>query len=248
MTIKKKSGYELKLMREAGRVVALVHAEMKNVVKPGVTTEFLDKTAYEIIKDNKCEPTFKGYDGFPATICASVNEQVVHGFPSDRVLEEGDIISIDVGATYHGYVGDSAWTYAVGEIPDEKKRLMAATEEALLSALSKVKNNVSIEDVVGQIEDTAKANNLGIVRQYGGHGVGQNMHEPPFIFNYRTGADLILKTGFTVAIEPMLNLGTDDVFVEKDGWTVVTKDFKPSAHFEHTIAVTDDGCKILTTL
>ena len=248
MSIKKKSSYELKLMKEAGRVVALVHSEMKKIVKPGVTTNFLDKTAYEIIKDNGCDPTFLGYNGFPATICASVNDRVVHGFPSDTVLVDGDIISIDIGATYRNYVGDSAWTYPVVEISDNKKHLLEVTEKALFAALSKVKNNVSINDVVGQIEDVATEGHLGIVREYGGHGVGSKMHEEPFIFNYRTKTNLILKTGYTVAIEPMLNAGCDDVRVLEDKWTVVTADGKPSAHFEHTIAVTDDGCEILTKL
>ena len=247
--IYKKSREEIKLMKQAGHIVALVHQEMKNVIKPGITTLELDKIAHEVIKDNKAFPTFLGYNGFPATICASVNEQVVHGFPSaDVVLKEGDIISVDVGATYRGLVGDSAWTYAVGEIKPDIQKLLTATEKALYAGLSKVKNNALLEDASGAIEDVALENGLGIVRQYGGHGVGRQMHEEPFIYNYRTGNKLVLKSGMAVAIEPMLNLGCDDVYVLDDGWTVVTRDHKPSAHFEHTIIVTDDGMEITTKL
>lgn len=248
MAITRKSGYELKLMREAGRVVALVHAEMKKIIKPGITTKYLDEVAYQIIKDNKCDATFLGYNGFPATICASVNEEVVHGFPSDRVLKDGDIISVDVGATYRGYVGDSAWTYPVGEISDECKKLLEITEKSLFAGLSNLKSGNILDDVSGAIENVANENNLGIVRHYGGHGVGSKMHEEPFVFNYKVGNSLVLKSGMTIAIEPMLNLGGDDVEVLSDEWTVVTKDRKYSAHFEHTALVTDNGADILTKL
>lgn len=248
MSIHRKSGYEIKLMREAGRVVALVHAEMKKIIKPGVTTQYLNDVAYQIIKDNKCDPTFLGYNGFPATICASVNEQVVHGFPSDRVLKDGDIISVDVGATYRGYVGDSAWTYPVGEISDDCKKLLETTEKALFAGLAKLKAGNLLDDVSGAIEDVANENGYGIVRHYGGHGVGSQMHEEPFVFNYRVDNPLILKAGMTIAIEPMLNLGGDDVEVLSDEWTVVTKDKMPSAHFEHTSLVTENGADILTKL
>lgn len=249
MTIHKKSREEIKLMKRAGHVVALVHQEMKKIIKPGITTKYLDEVASQIIHDNKCIPTFLGYAGFPATICTSVNEQVVHGIPDDKtVLKDGDIIAVDVGATYRGLVGDSAWSYAVGEISDENKKLMEFTEKSLYAALAKVKNGVMLDDVSAEIERVASENNLGLVRNYGGHGVGHNMHEEPFIFNYRAGSPVILKTGYTVAIEPMLNGGCDDVYTLDDKWTVVTKDGKPSAHFEHTIAVTDDGMEILTQL
>ncbi len=248
MGITRKSGYEIKLMREAGRVVALVHSEMKKIIKPGITTKYLDETAYQIIKDNKCEPTFLGYNGFPATICASVNEQVVHGFPSDRILKDGDIISVDIGATYHGYVGDSAWTYPVGEISPECQRLLEITEKALFAGLANLKSGNYLDDVSGAIEDVANENKMGIVRQYGGHGVGSKMHEEPFVFNYRVKNQLVLKTGMTIAVEPMLNLGTDDVELLSDGWTVITKDKKSSAHFEHTSLVTENGADILTKL
>lgn len=249
MAIHRKSKFEVNLMKQAGNIVALVHAAMKDAVKEGVTTKELDEIAYKIIKSNKADPTFLGYHGFPGTICASLNEQVVHGIPSnDVVLKNGDIISIDIGATYKGFVGDSAWTYAVGEISEEKKMLLKATEESLFAGLEHMKSNDRLENVAGAIEDVAKKYNLGIVRQYGGHGVGREMHEDPFVFNYRTNNQLILQKGMTIAIEPMLNLGCDDVIVLDDEWTVVTKDKKASAHFEHTVHVTDDGPEILTKL
>ncbi len=249
MSIHRKSKFEVNLMKQAGNIVALVHATMKEVIKEGITTKELDEIAYKIIKSNKADPTFLGYHGFPGTICASINEQVVHGIPSNEVvLKNGDIISIDIGATYKGFVGDSAWTYAVGEISEEKKMLLKATEESLFSGLEHMKSNDRLENVAGAIEDVAKKYNLGIVRQYGGHGVGREMHEDPFVFNYRTNNQLVLQKGMTIAIEPMLNLGCDDVIVLDDEWTVVTKDKKASAHFEHTVHVTDDGPEILTKL
>ena len=247
--ITKKSRDEIKLMKMAGDIVAQVHLAMKDAVKPGVSTKELDDIAYEIIKSNKAIPTFKGYRGFPATICASINDEVVHGIPSDkRILKEGDIIAVDVGATFHGLVGDSAWTYAVGEISADNMRLMEGTEKALMAAIDKMRAGNTLNDVGGAVEDVAKEYKLGIVRQYGGHGVGRNMHEEPFVFNYRAGDTTILKPGMTIAIEPMLNLGGDDVYEHADGWTVSTVDKMPSAHFEHTILVTEDAPVILTQL
>lgn len=249
MGIHRKSKFEINLMKQAGNIVALVHAAMKDAVKEGVTTKELDDLAHKIIKENHADPTFLGYNGFPATICTSVNEQVVHGIPSnDVILRAGDIISIDVGATFKGFVGDSAWTYPVGEISDEKKMLLKATEESLFAGLEHMKSHDRLENVAGAIEDVAKKYKLGIVRQYGGHGVGRVMHEDPFVFNYRTNNPLVLEKAMTIAIEPMLNLGCDDVDVLSDEWTVVTRDKKPSAHFEHTVCVTDDGPDILTKL
>jgi len=249
MAISRKSGYEIKLMREAGRVVALVHQEMKNIIKPGVTTKYLDDVAYQVIKDNHCDPTCLGYNGFPATICSSVNEEVVHGIPSDKVvLKDGDVITVDVCATFRGFAGDSAWSYGVGEISEEKKRLLEITEKALYAGLDKVKSECRLEDVAGAIEDVAIENNMGIIRQYGGHGVGASLHEEPFIYNYRTNTPIILKRGMTVAIEPMFTLGADDVSVLEDKWTVLTVDKSSAAHFEHTVLVTDTGADILTKL
>lgn len=247
--IKRKSKEEIKRIKHAGYIVALVHQEMKKIIEPGITTKYLDDVAFDIIKKNKAIPTFLGYNGFPASICASLNEQVVHGFPLENVvLKEGDIISIDIGATYGGLVGDSAWTYPVGEISDEKKRLLKTTEESLFAGIAQMRHGNTLDIVGGAIEDVANREKLGIVRQYGGHGVGHTMHEEPFVFNYRTGNNIVLKSGMTIAIEPMLNLGGDEVEVLADKWTVQTVDKQPSAHFEHSILVTDDEPVILTTL
>lgn len=247
--ITRKSREELKLMRHAGSIVALVHQEMKKAVCEGISTYELDMIAQKIIKDNKAIPTFLGYHGFPASICTSINEQVVHGIPSkDVILKAGDIVSIDVGATFRGMVGDGAWTYPVGEITDDKKMLLETTEKSLMAGVARMINGNLLEEVSAAIEDVALSKGLGIVRQYGGHGVGRSMHEDPFVFNYRTGNRTLLKTGMTIAIEPMLNLGKDDVYVLDDDWTVVTADEKASAHFEHTVLVGEDGPEILTKL
>jgi len=247
--INRKSREEIKLMRQAGHVVALVHQKMKEVIEPGISTKELDSIAYGIIKENRCTPTFLGYNGFPASICTSINSQVVHGIPSEKdILKEGDIIAVDVGATFHGLVGDSAWSYAVGNISDECKRLMKYTEAALFAGIEKMRAGNILDDVSGAVEDVAVANKLGIVRQYGGHGVGRNMHEEPFMYNYRVGDKTLLKPGMVIAIEPMLNLGCDDVIVMPDNWTVVTKDNMPSAHFEHTVLITDGEAQPMTVL
>ncbi|MBQ9688883.1 type I methionyl aminopeptidase [bacterium] len=240
--ITRKSREDIKRIKHAGYIVALVHEEMRKIIEPGVTTMHLDDVAHKIIRKNTAIPTFLGYNGFPYTICASVNEDVVHGFPSENVvLKEGDIVSIDVGATYGGLVGDGAWTYAVGEIDSEKARLLKATEEALYAGISKMRAGNIIDDVGEAIEKVAKRENLGIVREYGGHGVGHVMHEDPFVFNYKTGHQkTVLKPNMTIAIEPMLNLGVDNVELQDDGWTVTTFDRKPSAHFEHSVLVTED--------
>jgi len=247
--INKKSKDEIKRMRHAGHIVALVHQEMRKVVEPGISTLELDDIAMRIIKENKAVPTFLGYAGFPASICTSINEKIVHGIPSkDEILKEGDIIAIDVGATYGGMVGDSAWSYAVGKISEDKQRLMKATEESLYAGISQMKAGNILDDISGAIEDVANREKMGIVRNYGGHGVGHQMHEEPFLFNYRVGNQTKLKSGYVIAIEPMLNLGCDDVKVLDDEWTVVTKDGKASAHFEHTVLCTDDEPIMMTTL
>ncbi len=247
--INRKSRDEIKKMRHAGHIVALVHQKMREVVEPGISTKELDNIAMKIIKENKAIPTFLGYSGFPASICTSVNERVVHGIPSENeILKEGDIIAIDVGATYGGMVGDSAWSYAVGKISEDKQRLMKATEESLFAGIAKMRAGNVLDDISGAIEDVAKSYKMGIVRRYGGHGVGHVMHEEPFLFNYRVGDNTKIKSGYVIAIEPMLNLGCDDVYVEPDEWGVVTKDHQPSAHFEHTVLATEDEPILMTTL
>ncbi len=247
--INRKSREEIKLMRHAGHIVALVHQKMKEVVEPGISTKELDNIAMKIIKENRAIPTFLGYSGFPACICTSINEQVVHGIPSEKVtVKEGDIISIDVGATYRGLVGDSAWSYAVGNVSDDIKRLMEATEKSLYAGIDKMRPGNTLNDISGAIEDVAVEYGYGIVRQYGGHGVGHTMHEEPFLYNYRVGDHTLIKSNYAIAIEPMLNIGGDDVEVASDEWTVSTVDKKPSAHFEHTVVATDDGPQIMTKL
>ena len=248
--INRKSRDETKRMRHAGHIVALVHQKMKEVIEPGISTLELDDIAMKIIKENRAIPTFLGYQGFPGSICTSINEEVVHGIPSkDRILKEGDIISIDVGATYGGMVGDGAWTYPVGKITAELQKLLTTTEEALFAGISQMKEGNVLDDVSTAIERVANREKYGIVRQYGGHGVGHAMHEDPFLFNYSVGDKTLLKTGMAIAIEPMLNLGVDEVVVnEIDGWTVSTADKKPSAHFEHSVMVTDSEPLILTQL
>ncbi len=247
--INRKSRDEVKRMRHAGHIVALVHQKMREVIEPGISTKELDNIAFKIIKENRAIPTFLGYQGFPASICASINEEVVHGIPNEnRIVKEGDIISIDVGATYGGMVGDGAWTYPVGKIDSEKQRLLSATEEALMNAIQQMKEGNVLDDVSAAVEMVANREKLGIVRQYGGHGVGHNMHEDPFLFNYKVGDKTPLKHGMVIAIEPMLNLGCDEVVVASDEWTVSTADNKASAHFEHSVLVTEDAPLILTQL
>ena len=247
--IKRKSRDEIKRMRHAGHIVALVHKKMKEVIEPGISTKELDSIAMQVIKENKAIPTFLGYHGFPGCICASINEAVVHGTPCEGIiLKEGDTIAVDVGATYGGMVGDSAWSYAVGKISPEKEHLLKVTEESLFAGISQMRAGNVLDDISGAIEDVANRENMGIVRQYGGHGVGHSMHEDPFLFNYRVGDKTQIKSGMVIAIEPMLNLGCDDVVVLDDEWTVVTKDGMPSAHFEHTVLATDGEPILLTTL
>lgn len=247
--ITRKSRFEISLMKTAGKIVAEVHSVLKDMIKPGISTIELDEVAEKIILNNKAIPAFKGYHGYPATICASINEQVVHGIPSDNtILKEGDVISIDVGAVYKGMVGDSAITHPVGNITDELKQLLEVTNQALFDAIEQMKAGNSLyETVSGAIEDRANQYGYGIVKQYGGHGIGKAMHEDPFLFNFRTGdPGPELKPGMVIAIEPMFNLGTGDVHLLADNWTVVTDDGKCSAHFEHTVHVTNNGPVILT--
>lgn len=246
--ITRKSKYEISLMKSAGGIVARVLDELEFFVKPGISTKELDEIAEKIITENNAVPTFKGYKGYPASICASVNDEVVHGIPRpDRVLQEGDIISIDVGVTYKGMVADSAITAGVGQISSDLERLIKGTKEALFDSISKMRAGNALEAASGAIEDKANEYGFGLVKQYGGHGVGRNLHEDPFVYNFRTGMPgPVLKSGMVMALEPMFNLGTGDVHTLSDGWTVVTNDKKASAHFEHTVLVTDGDPEVLT--
>lgn len=240
---------ELKKMRIAGRIVAQAHQLMKEAVRPGVTTKELDVIAENFIRSQGAIPSFKGYSGFPASICASVNEELVHGIPGERKLKEGDIISIDIGAQYDGYHGDSAWTYAVGAISENAQKLLEVTEASLMAGLAVAKADIRLYTMSNEIQQVIESAGFSVVREYVGHGIGKNLHEEPQIPNYGIrDRGPKLKTGWVLAVEPMVIIGSRHVKTLNDGWTVVTVDGSWCAHFEHTIAITPDGCEILTKL
>jgi methionyl aminopeptidase len=242
-----KSKKELEKMRAAGQLVGQVLAHLRTLVKPGVTTLEIDRAAEKMIRDAGALPTFKGYNGFPFSICASVNEQIVHGFPSDYVLKEGDIFSIDCGATLEGFVGDTATTVPVGEVGTDKLKLIRVTDECLERAIQQCRPGNHLGDIGWAVQHHAEANGYSVVRDYVGHGIGRRMHEDPQIPNYgRPGLGPKIKAGYVFAVEPMVNQGSHFTKVLADGWTVVTVDGKPSAHSEHTIAITEDGPEVLT--
>lgn len=242
-----KSKKELDKMRAAGRLVGQVLQHLRSLVQPGITTMEIDSEAEKMIRDAGALPTFKGYNGFPYSICASVNEQIVHGFPSNYALKEGDIFSIDCGATLEGYVGDTATTVPVGEVAEEKLKLISVTEECLDRAIQQCWPGKHLGDIGWAVQEHAEAHGYSIVRDYVGHGIGRRMHEDPQIPNYgKPGLGPKVKAGYVFAIEPMVNLGSHFTKVLSDGWTVVTVDGKPSAHAEHTIAITEDGPEVLT--
>ncbi len=247
--IDKKSRHELNMIREAGRINAETHLLVGKAIKPGITTMELNDMAEENIRKNGALPTFKGLYGFPATLCMSVNDEVVHGIPGDRKLEDGDVISVDCGSTFKGLISDSAVTWPVGNVKEEVLQLLKATEEGLMAGIDQLRVGNHLEQCSGAIEDVCVKYGYGLVRQYGGHGVGKKPHEAPFIHNYRTGEPgPILEAGNVLAIEPMFNLGGDDVYTDDDQWTVITKDRLPSAHFEHTVIITDGDPEIVTRL
>jgi methionyl aminopeptidase len=243
-----KSQAELEVLREAGRIVAETHRLLAQAIRPGVTTAELDGIADRYIRSQKAVPSFKGYNDFPGSICASVNEQLVHGIPSKQsVLQDGDIISIDVGAKFGGYHGDSAWTYGVGTISDTAAKLLQVTEASLYAGLAEAKPNARLFTISHAIQKVVEDAGFSIVREYVGHGIGTNLHEEPQIPNYgMPDRGPRLKPGMTLAIEPMVNVGERYVRTLSDNWTVVTVDGSLCAHFEHTIAITDDGYEILT--
>lgn len=242
-----KSDYEIGLMREAGLMVSKTHKYLKKYIKPGITTKELDKLAEDYIRSMGGVPSCKGYEGFPATLCTSVNDEVVHGIPGNRKLKNGDIITIDMVIGYKGYQGDAAWTYAVGDITDKKKYLMYHTEKALYKGIEQVKPGARIGDISYAVETYANKHKLGIVKELVGHGIGTDMHEEPDVPNYgKPNTGPRLKEGMVICIEPMLNMGTADIYIEDDDWTVKTMDGLPAAHYEHTVLVTKDGHEILT--
>ncbi|GIP61181.1 type I methionyl aminopeptidase [Paenibacillus sp. FSL W8-0186] len=244
-----KSETELGFMREAGRIVAETHRLMAQSIEPGITTGELDQIADKYIRSQGAVPSFKDYNGFPYSICASVNEELVHGFPGKRKLNEGDIISLDIGAEYRGFHGDSAWTYPVGKISEEAKRLLEVTEGSLFAGLELVKPDVRLYTISHAIQRYIEDAGFSVVREYVGHGIGANLHEEPQIPNYGIpDRGPRLKPGMVLAIEPMVNVGKRYVRTLEDNWTVVTVDGSLCAHFEHTVAVTADGMEILTKL
>jgi methionyl aminopeptidase len=236
-------------MRIAGRIVALTHQELQKHLTPGITTKELDHIAEEFILSQDAIPSFKGYNGFRGSICTSVNEELVHGIPGDRVLNEGDIISIDIGAKYNGYHGDSAWTYAVGNIDDKSQHLLKVTEESLYQGLNEAKPGERLSNISHAIQTYVEANGFSIVREYVGHGVGQDLHEEPHIPHFGPpNKGPRLMPGMVLAIEPMVNAGSRYVRTLTDNWTVVTVDGRRCAHFEHTVVITETGFEILTRL
>ena len=244
-----KSAREVKIMREASRIVATVLREVMAMVEPGQTTGDLDAYAEKRIREMGATPSFKGYHGFPASICASINNEVVHGIPSPkRVIHKGDLLKVDTGAYFEGYHGDSCITVCVGEASQEAQTLSRVARESLMAGLSQVKAGNTLLDIAGAVEDHVKANGFSVVEDYTGHGVGRNLHEEPSVFNFRTDElpNVTLRPGMTLAIEPILNAGTKACRTLKDRWTVVTRDGSLSAQWEHTVLVTSDGCEILT--
>lgn len=245
----RKSARELALMREAGKIVALTQARLEEMIKPGVTTAELDAMAYEMVTKLRATPSFLGYRGFPASLCVSINEELVHGIPGRRGLEEGDIVSMDFGAICQGYHGDAAITVGVGKISRQAQELIDTTRGALEAAIAQARKGRHLGDISWGIQSYAESRGFSVVRQYVGHGIGRDMHEDPQIPNHgQPGRGILLKPGMTFALEPMVNVGTYQTRVMDDNWTVVTEDDELSAHFEHTIAVTNGEPEILTRL
>jgi methionyl aminopeptidase len=243
-----KTAEDLEYMRTSAELLGKAHGEVAKHVGPGVTTKALDKIAEEFIKDNNAHPSFLGYDGFPASLCISVNEVVVHGIPSSYELKDGDIISIDCGVYVNGYHADSAYTYPIGEVKPEVLALLTTTKESLYKGIEEVRRGNRIGDVGYAIQQYCETRGYQVVRELIGHGVGKSLHEKPEVPNYgKRGRGPKIQDGLVIAIEPMINLGTRRVVQEKDGWTIRTRDRMPSAHYEHTVAVVDGIAEILTT-
>jgi methionyl aminopeptidase len=242
-----RSAREIEIMRRSGKITARVLTDLMKAVRPGMTTAALDAMAERGIQDFGGVPTFKGYHGFPGSICTSLNDEVVHGIPGSVVLRDGDLLSIDIGTTLEGYVSDSAVTVAVGNISQSAHRLLTVTQECLMIGIGQMQSGNHVGDIGAAVQEHAERRGYGVVRELVGHGVGQAMHEEPQVPNYgKRGTGVELRPGLVLAVEPMITEGSPGVKILKDGWTVVTVDGKLAAHFEHTIAVTDDGPKILT--
>jgi len=244
-----KSEKDLEVLRQSGKILAEVMKIIEAKVKPGVTTQDLDSLAYELILERRALPAFKGYKGFPASLCASVNEEIVHGIPDGRVLIEGDIISLDLGVNYQGFFTDAAITVGVGKIDTKTKKLIEVTKSALLEGLKFVKADNHISDIGNAIQKYVEKNGFSVVRDFVGHGIGRNLHEEPEIPNFGLpNRGELIKPGMVLAVEPMVNMGTWECAILDNGWTAVTRDRLPSAHFEYTLAVTEKGPEILTKI
>ncbi|MCZ6634814.1 MAG: type I methionyl aminopeptidase [bacterium] len=240
---------ELDLMEAASRIVGLVHRTIKPLVRAGVTTAELDRVAEEVIRSHGAEPAFKGYHGYPATICISINEQVVHGIPGNRVLEPGDIVSIDIGAKLAGYYGDQAITRTVGKISEAEEKLLKVTRESLFKGIEAARPGDRLSDICTAVQDWVEQHNFSVVRQFVGHGIGRKLHEDPAVPNYSPpDRNPRLRKGMVLAIEPMVNMGKPEVVVAKDGWTASAEDGLPSAHFEHVVGITDGDPRVLTMM
>ncbi|HAR39265.1 MAG TPA: type I methionyl aminopeptidase [Porphyromonadaceae bacterium] len=243
-----KTDEEIEFMREANRLVGMTLGELSHHIRPGVTTLQLDKIAEEFIRDHGAIPTFLGYGGFPNSICTSVNENVVHGIPNNKPLQSGDVISVDCGTKLRGFCGDSAYTFCVGEVDEKVKELLRVTKESLYKGIEQALEDKRIGDIGFTIQTYCEQKGFSVVRELVGHGIGRQMHEAPEVPNYgRPGIGPLIKNGMCIAIEPMINMGGKKVVFENDGWTVRTKDRKPSAHFEHTIAIRNGKADILST-
>lgn len=245
-----KNEKEIELLRQAGRIVGLTHEYLKPFIKEGISTKRLDELAEKFILSQGATPSFKGYGGFPGSICTSINDVLVHGIPNEKhILKNGDIISVDIGANFKGYHGDSAWTYAVGEVSEEAKELMKVTEESLYKGLAQVKPGNRISDISHAVQTFVEAHGYGVPRDYTGHGVGANLHEDPIVPNYGiAGRGPKIVKGMVIAVEPMVTLGDYHTRTLLDDWTVKTLDGKITAHYEHTVVVTDEGYEILTKI
>jgi len=247
--IKLKSEREIAIMREAGKIVADCHAALAERIKPGVSTRELDRFVEDFLAARGAKPSFKGYRGFPAATCVSINEVICHGFPSGRKLKAGEIVSIDIGAFYKGFHGDRAWSYAVGDLSPEARHLMEVTEESLMAAIAQCRPGRRVGDVGYAIQSLAEGQGMGVVREFVGHGVGQSLHEAPEVPHFgEPGTGISLRAGMVIAIEPMITLGDWRAVVDVDGWTARTADGSLCAQFEHTIAITENGPVILTEL
>lgn len=242
-----KSDNEIALMRISGQIVKNVLELLGEKIRPGMKTIELDKIAYEYIIKQNAKPSFLGYGGFPGSVCVSIDDEIIHGIPGDKIIEEGQLVSVDVGAYINGYHGDAARTFAIGQVDELKQKLLEVTQESFFKGIEQFKEGNRLGDISYAIQQHIESNGFSVVKQYTGHGIGKNLHEDPSVLNYGTaGRGIRLKQGLVIAIEPMVNAGTDSIRVLQDGWTVVTKDGLPAAHYENTVALTENGVEILT--